>query len=423
MKKIKMLTILAVVAAALTGCGFENGKNSGANLASINLTSADTAFKVSVMKHKATTKNVGPKDSVLNGALNVASFADIEAGEYVANLDPVDSAFESINELDLVVGVGANDDFVVEFHRKDGNVTPVDIDLTNLIATANTAGGEIDTACNALVTATSGFEAGTVSRDALVAALGACVGKKTSAAGIWNSLSQGLNQASATNPKRAEAQTALDSLKGKIEAAETAIAAAEAALNQAPAIEGTVKASALTEDSAGQLAEGVTIKVGSTPSDEVTCVTAAGSLVCEYNLAPGTYSVVASKTGYVTRNSLITVVENGTSQVQLYLPKVPANQPQPGDLVAIADFVMAKGSTLDMAGLFKKYNASLVPVALPDAEVSLAVVTGSSVTVSGLVLTASSTTTGGTKIRWTWNGGTPADTSDDKSLEFTVVVY
>jgi len=115
--------------------------------------------------------------------------------------------------------------------KVDGSVTPTDVDLTVNIAAANFAGGEIDAAClPKLVTDTAGYKAGSVTRDALVASVGDCSAKKQSAVGVSSLLSLKLEQALASNPKRAEAQTALTSLNRKIEDAEKAIVAAWAAL-------------------------------------------------------------------------------------------------------------------------------------------------------------------------------------------------
>lgn len=343
------------------------------------------------------------------------------------NLVPICSAgwdLSPASELKVIVGKNGGTAKIILIRSATNQPPEVDIDLAPLTASADTGTASLKASTDALIPGTAGFVANpqTVTRDALVALVADTSAKKTNAIGLRNALSTGINQSQVGNPGRPAAQTALTNLDAELARADRELVKADAALNvnEPPKVEGTLKASALI---AGQKAEGVLIKVGTNPTDQVTCTTSAAQKDCLWDLMPGTYSVVASKTGYVTQNSLITVVQYGVSTVQFNLPTTPANQPVAGDLVPIEDFVMAKGTTQSMAGTCRKYDASLQPVAIPDADCTFVVSgAGTTATVADKVITATQTT-GGTRFKWTWNNGTPANLADDKFLEFTVMVY
>jgi len=180
-------------------------------------------------------------------------------------------------------------------------------------------------------------------------------------------------------------------LQNQIQAAQDALAALQLQITNLN--NGTLTVGALASTGGG-LMTGVLIRVQGTGVDQ-NCVTALPSNQCPFSVPGGSYQITASLTSFDDAEAygVEVVAQEATPPITLTM-FASGGGPVAGDLVPQADFYLLT-ATYNMAGSFYYYTTPPATEQVPDANTTLAVVSGTSVTVAGLVFTrvSSGTTT------------------------------
>ncbi len=120
-------------------------------------------------------------------------------------------------------------------------------------------------------------------------------------------------------------------------------------------------------------------------------------------------SVTVTKTGYQAKTTVIDLMSNRSNKVQFDMKSTPTTPGgQPNTLAPKASFVLPAGQSLDMCGALYRFDSTGVQQTVDCSKLTLTLKTGSSVTVSGTKVTATTTTTGTSVVEWCFTGASPA---------------
>jgi len=151
----------------------------------------------------------------------------------------------------------------------------------------------------------------------------------------------------------------------------------------------------------------------------------AGSPKTMSGLTPGNFAIEASSSGCASKATTTTVVSGSTcAKVQVSLS--PATACTKDCLVPRPAFVVKAGNSVNLAGTFFYLNSSGVKIQIADADTTITLFSGTSASVSGLVVYGSAGTTGTSTFKRCWDATKAAAAglaSGAECQKFSVVVY